>query len=327
MHIAVIGVGGGGGYFGARLAQAGEDVTFITRGEPLRAMRTSGLRVERVDGDLLIEPILVTDDPVTVDPVDIVLLAVKSWQASEAIACMRLLMGAETLAIPLLNGVEAPNQIAVVYRHEHVAGGLCSLFGAIVAPGHIRNTMPQPFVTFARLDRTATGRLEPLQAAYERVGVRATITSDIRAALWEKLLLAGPCGGVAAVTRARVGAFRSLPKTRALLEGALTEVIAVARALGTPIAEGAMDRTLATIARQKRQPLQCSVTSSRVVLRSWSRRSVWSSAGRGRLMFRFRFMRCSTPASCLRNSERVAIVPLTCGRSASINVAMALRRL
>ena len=110
MHIAVIGVGGVAGYFCARLAQAGEDVTFIARGEPLRAMRTSGLRVESVDGDPLIEPISVTDDPVTVDPVDIVLLAVKSRQASEAIESMRLLMGAETLAIPLLNGVEAPTR-------------------------------------------------------------------------------------------------------------------------------------------------------------------------------------------------------------------------
>jgi 2-dehydropantoate 2-reductase len=247
MRIAVIGVGGVGGYFGARLAQAGEEVTFIARGETLRALRESGLRIESVDGDILIKPAQATDDSALVGPVDIVLLAVKGWQAPEAIEAMRPLMGRETLALPLLNGVEAPEQLAAVYGQERVAGGLCGLFGWIVAPGHIRNGMPQPFISFGMLDGAANERLERLRAAYERSGVRAMTTDNIRAALWEKLLFVGPFGGVGAVTRAPAGVFRSLPETRALLEGAMAEIVAVARALGTPVAEGAMDRALAIV--------------------------------------------------------------------------------
>ncbi|HEX3271238.1 MAG TPA: 2-dehydropantoate 2-reductase N-terminal domain-containing protein, partial [Ktedonobacterales bacterium] len=175
MRIAVMGVGGVGGYFGARLAQAGEGVTFIARGDTLRALREHGLRVESADGDMLIQPAEATDDPAAVGPVDLVLLAVKGWQAPEAIESMRPLMGPDTVAVPLLNGVEAPDQLAAVYGQERVAGGLCGLFGAIVAPGHIRNAHPQPFISFGMLDNRPNGRLERLRDAYERVGVRATI--------------------------------------------------------------------------------------------------------------------------------------------------------
>jgi 2-dehydropantoate 2-reductase len=248
MRIAVIGVGGVGGYFGGRLAQAGEEVTFVARGETLRALRESGLRVESADGDLLIQPASATDDPATLGPRDLILLAVKGWQAPEAIASMRPLMGPDSVAVPLLNGVEAPDQLAAVYGQERVAGGLCGLFGWIVAPGHMRNGMAQPFITFGMLDNAPNERLERLRDAYERVGVRATITDNIRAALWEKLLFVGPFGGVGAVTRAPAGVFRTLPETRALLEGAMTEIIALARAVGSPVEEEAMTRALAIVA-------------------------------------------------------------------------------
>src|SRR5690242_19202598 len=135
MRIAVIGVGGVGGYFGGRLAQAGEDVTFVTRGDTLRALREHGLRVESADGDLLIQPASATNDPATIGPVDLVLLAVKGWQAPEAIESMRPLMGPETLALPLLNGVEAPDHRGAAYGQDGVVGGLGGLFAATAAPG------------------------------------------------------------------------------------------------------------------------------------------------------------------------------------------------
>src|SRR5262249_6651647 len=152
--------GGVGGYFGARLAQAGEEVTFIARGDTVRALREHGLRVESVDGDMLIQPAQATDDPATVGPVDLALLTVKGWQAPEAIRAMRPLMGPATVALPLLNGVEAPDQLAAVYGQERVAGGLCGLFGWTVEPGYIRNSLPQPFISFGMLDNAPNERLE-----------------------------------------------------------------------------------------------------------------------------------------------------------------------
>jgi 2-dehydropantoate 2-reductase len=247
MRIAVIGVGGVGGYFGARLAQAGEDVTFIARGETLRILQENGLLVESVDGDMLIKPVTATDDPATVGVVDSVLLAVKGWQAAEAIEAMRPLLGPDSIAIPLLNGVDAPDQLAAIYGLERVAGGLCGLFGAIVTPGHIRNGLPHPFISFGMLDGAPNERLEQLRSAYERVGVRASIAEDIRAALWEKLLFVGPFGGVGAVTRAPAGVFRSLPETRALLAGAMAEVVALALAHGSTLTDESLARAFAIV--------------------------------------------------------------------------------
>lgn len=247
MRIAIVGTGAIGGYFGGRLAQAGADVVFVARGDTLRAMRDSGLRVDSVDGDFIVQPVQVVDDAAMVGPVDVVLLAVKGWQVSEAIETMRPLVGPSAVVVPLLNGVEAPDQVAAVYGEQRVAGGLCRLFGSVVRPGHVRNGMRQPYIAFGELDNTRSERMEQLRQAFERAGVWAEIASDIRAALWEKLLFVGPFGGVGAATRAPVGVLRSLPETRALLEGAVAEVFAVAQARGVAVTADAVSRALALI--------------------------------------------------------------------------------
>lgn len=247
MRIAVVGTGGVGGYFGGRLAQAGEDVVFIARGATLSALRESGLRVESADGDFTIQPAQATDDTATVGPVDAVLLAVKGWQVPDAIEAIHPLMGAETFIAPLLNGVEAPDQLAEVFGQRHVVGGLCGLFGSIVAPGHIRNVLPRPFISLGELDSTGSERIERLRDAFSRVGVQATIAADIRAALWEKLLFVGPFGGIGAATRAPIGVMRSLPETRALLQGAMAEIALTAQAKGVHVADDAIAKAFALI--------------------------------------------------------------------------------
>jgi len=114
MRIAVFGVGGVGGYFGGRLAQAGEDVVFIARGAHLQALQTGGLHVESVLGDFVVQPVQATDDPTHVGIVDAVLVGVKAWQVSEVAEAMRPLIGPATCVVPLQNGVEAPAQLVAV---------------------------------------------------------------------------------------------------------------------------------------------------------------------------------------------------------------------
>ena len=247
MRIAVVGTGGVGAYFGGRLAQAGEEVVFVARGAHLRAIQESGLRVDSADGDFAIHPAQATDDTATIGPVDMVLLAVKGWQVPEAIETMRPLMGRDTFIVPLLNGVEATDQLAAAFGEQHVVGGLCGLFGAVVEPGHIRNVMARPFIALGELDNRPSERIERLQQDFARVGVQATIASDIRAALWEKLLFVGPFGGVGAVTRAPIGVVRSLAETRTLLEGAMAEISRLAQARGVDIAADASAKALAMI--------------------------------------------------------------------------------
>lgn len=244
MRIAMVGAGGIGGYFGGRLAHAGEEVIFVARGEQLRAIQANGLRVEDVTDDIRVTPALATDDPSQVGPVDAVVLAVKGWQAPEAIAAMRPMVGDETMVVPLLNGVDTVDLLIEAFGKEHVLGGLCRLLGYVVAPGHIRNQMATPAIEIGELDNKKTERIERLRAALARSGARVTLAPDILAAMWEKLLFVGPVGAVGAVTRSPMGVFRSIAETRALLAGSMEEIFTLAHARGVAVMEGAVAKGL-----------------------------------------------------------------------------------
>ena len=195
MRIAVFGTGGVGGYFGGRLAQAGAEVTFIARGTHLHALRTQGLRVDSVLGDFVIHPVQATDEPRQVGVVDAVLVAVKAWQVPEVAEAIRPLVGATTCVVPLQNGVEAPEQLAVVLGTAPVVGGLCGLVSFIVAPGHIRHAAAEPFIKFGELDNRPSPRLGQLHQAFRQAGVTVEIPADMQSALWMKFLSITPCSG------------------------------------------------------------------------------------------------------------------------------------
>jgi 2-dehydropantoate 2-reductase len=247
MRIAVFGTGAVGGYFGGRLAAAGEDVTFIARGGTLQALRAHGLRVESIRGDFVVHPAKATDTPSDVGTADVVLVAVKAWQVPEAAAAMQPLLGRGTVVIPLENGVEAPDRLASVVGPEHVAGGLCHLVAFQLAPGHVRHAGLEPDVAFGELDRRESPRLEHLKRVFNRSGVKAELAPDIRVAMWEKFLFIASLSGVGAVTRAPAGVVRALPATRGLLESAMAEIVAVARAIGVHLPDDATARTMAFI--------------------------------------------------------------------------------
>jgi 2-dehydropantoate 2-reductase len=247
MRVAVFGTGAVGGYFGGRLAEAGEEVVFLARGEHLQALRDRGLRVESIKGDFLLQPVQATDDPAQVGTVDVVLVGVKAWQVAEAAQAMQPLIGSETFVVPLQNGVEAPGQLAAALGAEHVLGGLCKIISSRVGPGHIHHTGIEPYVAFGELDNRPSERAERLRQAFERAAVVTEIPSDIHVAMWEKFLFIVSFSGVGAVTRAPVGVLRSLPETRAMLEGAMEEVLAVAQAQGIALPQEAVPRTMAFI--------------------------------------------------------------------------------
>ncbi len=231
MRIAVFGAGAVGGYFGGRLAQAGEDVVLIARGEHLKAMQMHGLHVESIEGDFTVDPVQATDDPGEVGLVDAVLVAVKAWQVPQAAREMRPMVGPDTFVVPLENGVEAPSQLGVVLGEHHVLGGLCRIISTLVEPGHIRHAGIRPTIAFGELDGRNSRRVERLYEAFERTeGVTPTIPPDVRVAMWEKFLFIAALSGVGAVTRAPVGMLRSLPQTRRMLKDAMEEILAVADA-------------------------------------------------------------------------------------------------
>lgn len=245
MRVAIVGAGGVGGYFGGRLAQAGENVVFIARGEHLRAITGKGLRVDSINGDFRVYPAQATDDPATVGEVDYVLVAVKSWQLTEAIETMRPMVGEKTSIVPMQNGVEAPDQLSREFGAERVLGGLCSVISMLSGPGHVRHVGAIPTITFGELDLRRSERGERLRLAFSRTeGVQARIPEDIHVAMWNKFILIAPWSGVGALTRAPIGVTRSLPETRGLLERAMEEIYLLARKREIAMERDAIDRAM-----------------------------------------------------------------------------------
>jgi len=236
MKFAVFAAGGVGGYFGGRLAQAGHDVTFIARGEHLAAIKETGLRVDSIAGEFLIQPAKATDDPSSVGAVDVLLVAVKSWQMEEAIQQMKALVGTSTVILPVLNGVEAPEQLSEAFGSAGVLGGLCRISSFVAGPGHIQHVNMVPSITFGELDNEKSERVLALQKTFDKIpGITAHVLDDIHVAMWEKFIFICAMSGVGAVTRQPVGVYRSVPETRAMLEAAIKEASKIGKKRGVPL--------------------------------------------------------------------------------------------
>ena len=245
MRIAVMGSGGVGGYFGGLLAAAGEDVTFIARGEHLAALRSGGLRIESVHGDFSVVPARATDNPAEVGRVDLVLLATKTYQLDEATRSLGPLFGPGTAVVPLLNGVDASDRLAAILGPEPVLGGLCYVGSYIAAPGVIKQVSAFRRVIVGEMDGQLTRRVEAIVAALARAGAVAEASSDIRQALWTKFTFIAPFSGIGAVARAPAGEITGCSETRALLARAMREVEAVARARGVSLDPNVVPTTMA----------------------------------------------------------------------------------
>ena len=238
MKFAVFGTGGVGGYFGGKLAQAGQDVTFIARGEHLQAIRHKGLRVDSVSGDFLIHPAKATDNLSAVGAVDVVLLCTKAWNVPDVIEQMKPLMGEHTYCIWLGNGIAPTEQLEKAFGPEHVLGGFCRISSFIVGPGHIRHVGVPPYIAFGELDNSHSQRADNLREVFARIPeIKVEIPPDIQVGIWEKFIYVAAVSGVGAVTRQPNGVFRSVPETREMLISTLEEILKVGQARGVNLGD------------------------------------------------------------------------------------------
>lgn len=247
MRIAVFGTGGVGGYFGGRLAHAGEDVTFIARGAHLRAILTNGLKVDSPNGNFTIHPAKATDDFNEVGAVDLVIVGVKAWQVPDAARAMKLLAGAYTTVLPLQNGVEAVPQLVAELGAEVVIGGLCRIVSFVVEPGHIRHAGFNPSIIIGELDNRRTDRIARISEAFRRAGLDITIAADIQVALWTKFLFIASFSGVGAVANAPAGVLRADPKWRVQMLSAMNEIYALAHARGIKLPPDSVATVMAAV--------------------------------------------------------------------------------
>jgi 2-dehydropantoate 2-reductase len=248
MRIAVYGCGGVGAYFGGRLAQIGQDVTFIARNESLTALRSQGLKVGSIAGDFIIDKVKVTNKPADVGIVDYVLCCVKAWQVTTAARAMQPMVGPDTLVIPLQNGIEAPSQLAAILGPAHALGGLCAIVAFQASPGHIKHSGGNPLIRFGHLDNRPDPRVNTLSEVFNHcIGVKSSIPENVMTAMWQKFMLITPWSGLGAVSRAPLGVLLEQPETRELLTEATDEVYRLGIARGVILPADSVDKTMATL--------------------------------------------------------------------------------
>lgn len=236
MKIAAMGAGGVGGYFGARLQQAGHDVTFFARGRHLEAIRANGLKVESPHGDALLK-VRVLEDPREAGVVDVVLFAVKLWDTEAAAEKLRPLVGPETAIIPFQNGVESIARLGKVFPEKSVLGGSAYIATRVKSPGVIEHTGEMSRLQFGPVLPSQREKAEAFLAACREAKINAEIPDDIVRANWEKFVFLVAVSSATAVARAPLGVVRSDPDLRWLFEQAMRETWRLGRARGVALAD------------------------------------------------------------------------------------------
>jgi 2-dehydropantoate 2-reductase len=267
MKIAIVGAGGVGGYYGALLARAGHEVAFIARGEHLQALRAKGLHVKSILGDFAISPVRATATPAEIGPVDLVVVAVKTYHLDEAAQMLAPLLSPTTAVLPFENGVDAAERLGTVIGQEYLLGGATWISAAIEAPGVIGHYSQFRRVVLGEFNGQATPRLQAIYKAFQSTGISVEISADIRTVLWSKLVFIAAVGAIGSLTRVTFGEFRQVNETRAALQAAIAEIIAVGQANGAHLEAALAEKTLAFIdqsAAELKPSLQRDIEAGRV---------------------------------------------------------------
>lgn len=248
MRIAVMGAGGVGGYFGARLAAAGEDVAVVARGRHLDAIRSEGLTIASPAGDVTVHP-AAEADPAAIGPVDAVLFAVKLWDTESAGAMLGPLMGPETAVFTFQNGVDSVPVLSRLVGPERTVGGVAYISAFIERPGLIRHVGTGAKLAFGEAAGGRSQRVAALSDALARARIEHEVTDAIDRAIWSKFVLLAAFSGLTALTRRPAAEIRANAETRALFEDAAAEVAAVAAAEGVALPDDVVTRTVGTLDR------------------------------------------------------------------------------
>jgi 2-dehydropantoate 2-reductase len=236
MRIAVMGAGGVGGYFGARLAGSGCDVTFIARGRHLAAMQQAGLTVVSNLGGIDLAQVKATDDPTAIGPVDLVMVGVKLWDTQAAVKQITPLVQAGASVVSFQNGVQKDDIIRHIVGDGPLLGGVSYIAARIVRPGVISHLGTMQRLVFGEFDGSRSPRAESFLLACKRAGIDAELSSDIRRTTWEKFVFLVGLSGVTSTVRLTIGPVLQNPRSRAFLLDLMREVVAVGRAYGVNLA-------------------------------------------------------------------------------------------
>lgn len=245
MKIAIMGTGGVGGLFGARLAAAGAEVTFIARGEHLKSIQQNGLQIiSEMRGDLLVKPASAVANVEGLAPVDFVFVTVKLWDTESAIQTIRPIVGKDTAVISFQNGIARDAMLKAAFGEDHVIGGISYVGATIQAPGIIEQKGTFQKLVFGEYSGAKTSRVQALADLCQRAEIEAMVPDDIAVALWEKFVVLVAMSSLTAATRQTIGPVRQNPQSRALLHDVLNEVYNVGIASGVKLPSDVVSRQI-----------------------------------------------------------------------------------
>jgi 2-dehydropantoate 2-reductase len=246
MHFAILGSGAVGGYYGAKLARAGQPVSFLARGVHLKALRERGMMVWSPLGDFTVRA-RAEDDPAAIGPVDVVLFAVKTYDNATALPLLAPLLGPDTVVITLQNGVDSVDDVAAVVGPERVLGGPTYIATALSAPGFIEQTGTHRRIVFGEAFGRATDvspRVRAIADVMMRADIQAEAVPDARVPLWDKFIYLAPFAAFTGAARLPIGPLWSDPVIREQFLAAVREVESVARAEGIAVKDDVMARVV-----------------------------------------------------------------------------------
>jgi 2-dehydropantoate 2-reductase len=243
MKVGVVGAGGVGGYFGARLAQAGNEVCVVARGQHLAAIREHGLRIRSIKGDASVA-VTASEDPAEIGPCDVVLLCVKSYDTEHAAAQLGPLLSHGAAVVSLQNGIENEERIAASVGSDRVIGGAAFIFSSIIEPGVVEHTGGPARLVFGELNSKHSDRVERLLETLQGAGIDAEIAADIRVVLWTKFAFICATAGMTAATRLPLVDICNCPESLDTLARVLDEVVGLARKEGVPLVDEVREQML-----------------------------------------------------------------------------------
>jgi 2-dehydropantoate 2-reductase len=246
MNIVVVGAGGVGGYFGAKLAQSGCEVTFIARGKHLQAIKNYGLQVKSIYGDFKVHP-KVTDDVTNIKSPDVVILGVKSWQVEDVAVKLKPIIGKNTMVLPLQNGADNADKLRTVLPHKNVLAGLCKIVSRIESPGIIDHFAYDPEIIFGEYDNEKSKRVQKLSNLFDAAGIKHKVSDDIHLDIWKKFLFIATVSGIGALTRVEFGLMRADENIRQIMYQTANEIVAVANTKGIALTNDDIELVLKVV--------------------------------------------------------------------------------
>ncbi|WP_372769079.1 ketopantoate reductase family protein [Lutibacter sp.] len=250
MNIVIYGTGGVGGYFGTRLAQSGNTVTFIARGKHLEAIQKNGLRLISPKGDYLVFPANATSTISEVTDIDLILVCVKSWQLDAVAKEINKVLKEKMMVLSLLNGVNNVEVLGSTIDKKHLLGGLCKVVSKIEDFGVIKHLSFEPEIVFGELDNVKTERALLLEKLFLNAGFITKLTENVQTEIWSKFLFISTISAIGALTRVTVGEMLSSPQLKKMMRQIAEEIVAIAKAKGVYLSDDLIEKQFQIIESQ-----------------------------------------------------------------------------